>query len=219
MKYASALSALVSVATARSAVPTRSYDTLAAQQAGKLDIGLYYESYCPFCQSFFEEQLAPSYECTSQMIDLTLVPYGNARYTGSGPYKFTCQHGPDECVGNNFESAILHLANFSTAFNVIACLEESRKAAEVASQQKCTTQYGMDFDEVTALANSDKGNELQYQFALQTAALTPAHQYVPWVTFNNTHDESTQSKMQSNFLGWVCLNYKGVKPDCCDDAL
>ena len=40
----------------------------------------------------------------------------------------------------------------------------------------------IDFDEVTALANSDKGNELQFQYAQQTGQLVPAHNYVPLST-------------------------------------
>lgn len=220
MLHSLAMALLASAAAARSTLQMRSYDNFPAQASDKIPIALYYESYCPFCQNFWVEQLAPSFECTSQMMDLTLVPYGNARYTGNkAPYKYTCQHGPDECVGNLFETALLHIANFTTAFNVITCLETTLKAAELETQKKCTAQFGIDFDEVTALANSDKGNELQFQYAQQTGQLVPAHNYVPWLTLNNTHDESTQTKMQSNFLGYVCLMYQGDKPDCCDDAL
>jgi len=209
---------LASACVARSTMAQRSYNEFGLQVSDKLDIALYYESYCPFCQSFWNEQLAPSFECTSQMMDLTLVPYGNARYTGTAPYKYTCQHGPNECAGNLFESALLHVANFTQAFNVISCLELTLQAADEAAQKRCTAKFGVDFDAVASLAKSDRGNALQYEYAVQTNKLNPQHTYVPWLTFNGTHDENTQNKMQLNFLGFVCLQYQGDKPDCCDDA-
>ncbi len=39
------------------------------------------------------------------ILDLRLYPYGNARQSRAkdGSWKFTCQHGPKECLGNVLE--------------------------------------------------------------------------------------------------------------------
>merc|ERR1712013_497902 len=108
MYLGSLLMLTVSAVSARSALMQQSYNEYAAQASTRLGVTLYYESYCPFCQNFWVEQLAPTYECTSKMIDLRLVPYGNAKHSGNPPYKFTCQHGEQECAGDLFESALLN---------------------------------------------------------------------------------------------------------------
>jgi hypothetical protein len=40
------------------------------------------------------------------LIDLTVVPWGNARISGD---VWECQHGPGECMGNTIESCVMHL--------------------------------------------------------------------------------------------------------------
>lgn len=69
----------------------------------KVNFSLYYETLCPYCQQFITEQLTRAYSTIPDIINITIVPYGNAHETydsSSQMYQFTCQHGPDECVGN-----------------------------------------------------------------------------------------------------------------------
>ena len=40
------------------------------------------------------------------LIDLTVVPWGNARVSGG---VWECQHGPGECMGNTIEACVFHL--------------------------------------------------------------------------------------------------------------
>ena len=68
-----------------------------------MNFSLYYETLCPYCRQFFTEQLAKAYQTIPDIINITIVPYGNAHETydsSSQMYQFTCQHGSDECVGN-----------------------------------------------------------------------------------------------------------------------
>lgn len=39
---------------------------------------------------------------------------------------------------------------------------------------------------------STEGNAWQHEMAVQTAALSPAHQYVPWIVINGVHTEKLQ---------------------------
>jgi len=69
----------------------------------KVNFSLYYETLCPYCRQFIVAQLSKAYETILDIINITIVPYGNAHETydsSSQLYKFTCQHGPQECLGN-----------------------------------------------------------------------------------------------------------------------
>jgi interferon gamma-inducible protein 30 len=48
-------------------------------------------------------ELYKTYQSVLDIVNISLVPYGNAHETydpTSQTYQFTCQHGPNECVGN-----------------------------------------------------------------------------------------------------------------------
>lgn len=46
--------------------------------ADKVHFALYYESMCPGCRDFFRTQLTKTFTALKDIMDLTLVPYGNA---------------------------------------------------------------------------------------------------------------------------------------------
>ena len=49
-------------------------------KAGPVNFTLYFESLCPDCQNFFKRQLHHTYMTLGETVmNLTLVPYGNAR--------------------------------------------------------------------------------------------------------------------------------------------
>lgn len=53
--------------------------TVAAPAAApRVEIALYYESYCGGCRDFIRDQLYPTFQKVSQIMDITLVPYGMA---------------------------------------------------------------------------------------------------------------------------------------------
>lgn len=49
------------------------------QKAKPTSIDLYYETLCPGCRIFIASQLYPTWEKVPQLINITLVPYGNAQ--------------------------------------------------------------------------------------------------------------------------------------------
>ncbi|NXA12988.1 GILT reductase, partial [Sapayoa aenigma] len=94
--------------------------------AAPVELSLYYESLCPACREFLVLELFPTWMLLpSEMLNITLVPYGNAQERNvSGKWSFQCQHGPEECLGNMIEACLMHEAkNFSTYFPVIFCME------------------------------------------------------------------------------------------------
>ncbi|XP_038049649.1 gamma-interferon-inducible lysosomal thiol reductase-like [Patiria miniata] len=182
--------------------------------APKVNFTLYYESYCPDCQVFISGQLHEAYTAVSDIMNLTMVPYGNAMETQKGSeYEFQCQHGAIECQGNLYETCILHYAPFPTAFKTIYCMEVSRDP--VPNAQKCMEKMGVNYEQVFTCANGSLGNSLEHQMALKTDALKPPHQYVPWVTLNGVHTEKIQNKAENDLKKLICDTYKGTKPPAC----
>jgi interferon gamma-inducible protein 30 len=77
----------------------------------KVNFTLYYETLCPDCRQFMSSQLWPAYQSILDIVNITLVPYGNAHETyqpATQLYTFVCQHGDQECLGN-----IIHVNIFN----------------------------------------------------------------------------------------------------------
>jgi interferon gamma-inducible protein 30 len=69
----------------------------------KVNFTLYYETLCPDCRQFIKTELYRAYNSVLDIVNITLVPYGNAHETyqpATQDYAFVCQHGADECLGN-----------------------------------------------------------------------------------------------------------------------
>ena len=72
----------------------------------RVKVNVYIESKCPDSKNFVNEQLYPTYQTLKPIINLKLVPYGNADVTisrGGRLLSYECQHGPDECWGNKYQ--------------------------------------------------------------------------------------------------------------------
>lgn len=50
--------------------------------------------------------------------------------------------------------------------------------------EKCATDNNLDWDKISACYQGSLGHKLDLQMYNETASLTPAHQYTPWVTIN-----------------------------------
>ncbi|KAK7944614.1 hypothetical protein WMY93_000342 [Mugilogobius chulae] len=107
--------------------------TRSRQTADPVKVEVYSESLCPDCRGFITNMLFPSSVLLGDIMDLTVVPYGNAEETFDGhKYVFTCQHGKLECLGNMIQSCLLNMSRPS-AFLIIFCMEAATdviKAAE-----------------------------------------------------------------------------------------
>ena len=69
----------------------------------RVNFTLYYESLCADCRQFTTTQVWNAFRSVLDIVNLTLVPFGNAREVyrpETQLYQFYCQHGPDECYGN-----------------------------------------------------------------------------------------------------------------------
>lgn len=187
------------------------------QAAPLVNFDLYYESLCPDCQQFIVSQLYPTFTKVGAIMNLTLVPYGNANEKKQGSlWKFECQHGEQECIGNLLETCAIHVmsGNMVKVMPFINCMESSRHLPMKAAKT-CAGKHGVPLDEVLNCYNSTEGNQLEHEMALRTDALRPPHQYVPWVVLNGVHTEKINKEAMENLLKLICETYTGPKPSAC----
>uniref|UniRef100_K7F2A0 Gamma-interferon-inducible lysosomal thiol reductase n=1 Tax=Pelodiscus sinensis TaxID=13735 RepID=K7F2A0_PELSI len=190
-----------------------------APAANPVSLSLYYESLCPGCAGFLVVQLFPTWVMLRDIMNITLVPYGNAAEKNvSGKWQFDCQHGQEECLGNMIETCLMNqLRDVDQYFPVIFCMESG--SSVVDNLAACLKIYAPDtkLADIQACVTGDVGNKLMHQNAQLTAALDPPHKYVPWILVNGKHTDTLQARAQSALFQLVCELYTGEKPDACKD--
>ncbi|XP_076322193.1 gamma-interferon-inducible lysosomal thiol reductase-like isoform X1 [Tachypleus tridentatus] len=186
--------------------------------APPVHLGLYYESLCPDCRQFIVKQLWPTYSELSVILNLTLVPFGNAKVTKDGDkWKFTCQHGPKECYSNIIQTCgLFYITTMKTSLNFIKCISADEEPWQAGA--KCAKSLQVDWEAISTCANGTHGNSLEYEMANKTLTLDPPHQYTPWITLNGVHTEKIQGQAETDLFDLTCEAYKGVKPSVCNMA-
>ncbi|MBN3302981.1 GILT reductase, partial [Amia calva] len=171
-----------------------------------VEVALYYESLCGGCREFLVLELFPTWLMLAEIMNVTLVPFGNALEKKNGSkYTFECQHGEDECKGNMIETCIMNSSKY--AFFIIFCMESSSDV--LGSAETCLKLYDPDvkWDTIMSCVNGDQGNKLMHLNAQMTQALQPPHEYVPWVTVNGKHTDDIQDKAMASLFNMVCSLY------------
>ncbi|CAG01966.1 unnamed protein product [Tetraodon nigroviridis] len=173
-----------------------------------VDMVVYYETLCPECRRYLSLMVFPTLVMLSDIMSLTVVPYGNARVGKLSEYAVAISRKSMMAT-----STCLTITN--DAFPIIFCMESSSDV--IKSGQACAKLYApaLDWGAVMKCVNGDLGNQLMHQNALKTDALQPPHQYVPWVTINGVHTEELQNKAMTSLFSLICSTYKGTKPEAC----
>ncbi|XP_039194423.1 gamma-interferon-inducible lysosomal thiol reductase [Crotalus tigris] len=184
-------------------------------KADRVSVSLYYESLCSGCREFLVLMLFPTWLMLQDIMNVTLVPYGNAEESKEATkWHFDCQHGEEECLGNMIETCISHLYP-EMDFMLIFCMESSNDV--IGSLPLCLKLYAPNASlaDIKACVNGDVGNKLMHRNAELTRALKPRHEYVPWILINGVHTEKLQTQAQDSLFNLVCSLYKGDLPAAC----
>ncbi|NXN96113.1 GILT reductase, partial [Rhinopomastus cyanomelas] len=185
---------------------------LSRPAAAPVELSLFYESLCPDCRQFLVKELFTTWLLLlpTEVLNITLVPYGNAKETNvSGKWHFECQHGPEECLGNMIEACLMHEAkDFNTYFPVIFCLESGSSVTK--NLEACLQVYAPQLDRgrIAACVQGDIGVALMHHNAQLTQALDPPHQFVPWIVVNGKHTDELQDQAEASLLRLICQLYQ-----------
>jgi interferon gamma-inducible protein 30 len=191
------------------------YLALAYANLEKVSVDLYYESMCGDCEAFTRKSLHPALNVLGDHITLSLIPYGNANRVGEDQYE--CQHGPDECLGNLWAGCVWHKMQDPARMATIYCMEEWGSDFNNLVPDCMRKANATNADEVTACAQGSEGAQIQRDNAARTDALSPPHDYVPWLVINGVHNEDLQTRAEKNLTLVIC-DLLHSKPSQCPSS-
>jgi len=167
-------------------------------------VAVYYESLCPYSRAFITGSLNDAYLTVPELISvIDMIPYGieNETLNANGTYSYTCQHGPNECVGNQEECCIINIyRDYNIYFPIIECMEAADEPWNATDQ--CSNGYNM--TPVHQCYNDGQGAKLEHLAGLNQDALNPPLQFVPWIVINGTHTDSMQNSAENNLTRYLC---------------
>jgi len=203
---------------------------IAASNAAKVPITIYYESLCPDSAKFINEQVFPAIKTElKENVEITWVPFGKSQYSTQGSdVLFTCHHGPNECYGNKVHAcAIEHIqANSyqtentreSLTLDFINCMMKAGKnfPDNVYPGARCARENQISvWENIEQCANSTEGSQLLKQHGDATNRFQMPLQSVPTVVFNQKYDVKVNERAMNNFLGTLCKYVSMPEPKIC----
>ncbi|CAH1394343.1 unnamed protein product [Nezara viridula] len=170
-------------------------------------ISVYYECLCPDSRSFFIRQLLPSVEKVPNLLKIDYIPYGKAETeVVNDSYEFSCQHGPQECLGNKIHSCVIkRITNELTRTRVLTCMISGKFNPE-ESGKKCSREYDLDWDTISQCAKGKEGDELLKLNGDKTNALSPEVSFIPTILINNERDN--QAAILKDLWKQICSRFK-----------
>ncbi|XP_004305113.1 PREDICTED: gamma-interferon-inducible lysosomal thiol reductase-like [Fragaria vesca subsp. vesca] len=89
----------------------------------KVNLTIYYDTLSTYCEEFIIYELPKAFELDlMQIINLRLVPYGNA-YIQEPNNTIICQNGPAECYLNSIEACVINIwPDVNKHFSFVHCV-------------------------------------------------------------------------------------------------
>ena len=157
-----------------------------------------------------------------------LFPWGHETYnksTETGAYSYSCQHGPNECIGQRLESCASMFVSQHTFINFIIELETEMYDIKCQNSTNCcdptsmaqsiADKLDMPWYEIENCINTaeiaDQAEMIQYT---NTMALDPTLTSVPWITLQGNHTDNIQTECVEDTLTCVCNVYDGTSAAC-----
>lgn len=203
---------------------------IAAANAVKVPLTVYYESLCPDSAKFITEQLYPAVKGElKDYVDITWVPYGKSQYSTHGSdVTFTCHHGPNECYGNKVHAcAIEHIQanSYQTDFtresltlDFINCMMKAGKnfPDNVYPGARCARESHINaWENIQTCANNTDGSQQLKKYGDMTNQFQLPLNSVPTIVFKQQYDVKTSEGAMNNFLGTACGYVPQPQPKIC----
>ncbi|XP_034247290.1 GILT-like protein 1 [Thrips palmi] len=137
--------------------------------SGKVTLQVFYEALCKDSIRFVKDQLKPTYEAVgSERMVVDFVPYGRARTTPSATgYTFECEHGPNECRGNELQACgLARLTDNMKQVKFVYCVETQTDPSR--PDNTCITEAGLDPNDINGCTDGTEGQKLLAQLGYKT---------------------------------------------------
>ena len=166
-------------------------------------------------RSFSKLKFVPGWE---KYLEVNLWAYGNASQRfEDGKWKFTCQHGESECLGNMIITCSQKILKTDVFNKFVVCfldnIMENDNQFETVTQ--CSSHnVSNQLEDCVNDRGSFKGSELQHHVAVFTHGLTVKHEYVPHILVEGVNNINTENYILGSIKNYACLASKGVLFGC-----
>lgn len=83
--------------------------------------------------------------------------------------------------------------------------------------QKCARSLQVDFTPIQSCLTSGEGDQLMYNYGLQTDNLKPPHEYVPWILFDGYYNGDDNDKAGTDLVRVICSKLRHA-PEVCNSV-
>jgi len=176
----------------------------------KINVTVFYEVLCPDSRHFILRQLYPTWKKVPDLMEIDYRPFGKATYKKrpGGGYKFSCQHGPTECLGNIVHNCVIKYIKEPMPY--IKCMmEDNYEPLEIG--KKCAYRLDLDWEPIRKCSQGREGEELMAVVAQESLGVKHKLSFIPTVAMDG--DYSNQNNILKNFLPVVCNQYKVDNPE------
>lgn len=130
----------------------------------------------------------------------------------TSPPTFQCQHGKSECDGNIMHACAIKYIPKTSITPFIICTMSTKDPPNAG--QICARSLQVDFNPIQACITSGEGDQLMYNYGLQTDRLKPPHQYVPWILFDGNFNEDDNQRAGIDLVRVLCLKLQNPPVVC-----
>lgn len=175
--------------------------------AAPVEVHIMYEAYCEYSQQFMLQQLEPALQKIGDIMDVTLIPFGNAQMRKDG---VSCQHGDGECDAMKWSNCAIELyPEFDQHWPFIYCQMNNNQHAN-AEIPKCAKQAGLNYAKLEMCYIED-GEDL----LVAAGQRTRRNPGTPSIVLNG----SPELRATNSLMWEVCKAYSGsMLPKGCFDA-
>eukprot|EP01083_Nonionella_stella_P224554 799218_1 len=156
--------------------------------------------------------------------NISLIPWGKQKYSYNATtktYTYACQHGINECIGQQLEACIIKLYPDQNDFVPFLIDLESKMLdmkcqnlshccrIDTLSKELMSKYVNMQWDNVRQCTqNITEVDLIEMKQQRLTMSLDPLLDWVPWITINEMHNADIQQRCSDSLLDCVCTEYQ-----------